>query len=126
MKIKGFSPNYCYYKTDNSIVVIIEVPGNFNLSSDIQYSGEYAIIKLDGRKEKDAISINQKNVFYTEREFGNFCNVCFDVVILYVPPMFKSINSVMFNIDFEMLILFSYFNFSFSNFVNSSSRKYKN
>ena len=99
MKIKGFSPNYCYYKTDNSIVVIIEVPGNFNLSSDIQYSGEYAIIKLDGRKEKDAISINQKNVFYTEREFGNFSlNIPIkqvDFVIKNEKPMFESKDGIL-------------------------------
>ena len=59
-------------------------------------------------------------------EFGYFCNVCFVVVILYEPPMSKSIISVLFNMSFDNAIFFSYFNFSLSNFVISWARKSKN
>ena len=59
-------------------------------------------------------------------EFGYFCNVCFVVVILYDPPISKSIISVLSNKLFDNVIFFSYFNFSFSNFVISWSRKSKN
>ena len=48
MKAKGFEPNYSYYKTNDAIVINIEVPGKCYLESSLQYTGEYTIIKLKG------------------------------------------------------------------------------
>ena len=60
MKAKGFEPNYSYYKTNDAIVIKIEVPGKAYLESFVQFSGEYTIIKISGRKERDGASENRR------------------------------------------------------------------
>ena len=72
MKANGFEPNYSYYKTNDAIIVKLEVPGNCKFESSYHYSGEYTIIKINGIKEKDGnIDLENSNV-YNGREFGNF------------------------------------------------------
>ena len=55
LKINGFEPTYNYYKKekDNQIIIRVEVPGNFELLPEIEYSGQYTKIKLTGEKKKD-------------------------------------------------------------------------
>ena len=72
MKANGFEPNYSYYKTNDAIIVKLEVPGNCKFESSYHYSGEYTIIKINGIKEKDGnIDLENSNV-YNGREYGNF------------------------------------------------------
>mgnify|MGYP006988996187 FL=1 len=52
----GFEPKYNYYIKDNQIIVKVEIPGNFNLESNLsnfEHSNEYTIIKLSGTKNQD-------------------------------------------------------------------------
>ena len=72
MKINGYEPNYSYSKTNDAIIVKIEIPGNFTLNSSIQYSGEYVIIQIDGKKELETNSDIEENNIYNKREFGKF------------------------------------------------------
>ena len=93
MKANGFEPKYDYYKTNDVIIVKIEVPGNFTLESSLQYSGEYTIIKINGKKEKD-VNSEITNSFFNGREFGNFSLDIpvkqEDFVIKNEPPIFFS------------------------------------
>ena len=67
----GFEPNYSYRKTNDAIIIKIEVPGKFRLNSSIQYNGEYVFIHLNGCKyiEDDE---DIENNLYNERKYGNF------------------------------------------------------
>ena len=93
MKANGFEPKYDYYKTNDVIIVKIEVPGNFTLESSLQYSGQYTIIKINGKKEKD-VNSEITNSFFNGREFGNFSLDIpvkqEDFVIKNEPPIFFS------------------------------------
>ena len=71
LKGNGFEPNYNYYKKDNKIIIRVEVPGNSNISSKIEYSGEYSIIRLTGIKRPDKEPKLEDNLYNT-REFGDF------------------------------------------------------
>ena len=71
LKANGFEPNYNYYKKDNKIIIRVEVPGNSNISSKIEYSGEYSIIRLSGIKKQDKEPKLEDNLYNT-REFGDF------------------------------------------------------
>ncbi len=68
----GFEPTYNYYKKDDSIIIRVESPGNCNINSKIEYSGEYTIIKLFGEKIKDIEPKKLEENIYNNREFGNF------------------------------------------------------
>ena len=48
LKGNGFEPNFNYYKKDNKIIVRLEAPGNSTIDYDLEYSGEYTIIRLKG------------------------------------------------------------------------------
>ena len=98
MKAKGFEPNYSYYKTNDAIVINIEVPGKCYLESSVQYTGEYTIIKINGRKEKD-VNINmENNHIFNGREFGKFSlDIPIkqeDFVIKNERPLFYSENGI--------------------------------
>ena len=71
LKGNGFEPNYNYYIKGNKIVIKVEVPGISSISSKIEYSGEYTIIRLKGVKKPDTEPKSEDNLYNT-REFGDF------------------------------------------------------
>ena len=72
MKANGFEPNYNYYKTTNSIIIKIEIPGNFYLETSYQYGGEYTLIKINGKKIRDGnVEFENFNIC-DRREYGSF------------------------------------------------------
>ena len=72
LKGNGFEPNFNYYKKDNKIIVRLEAPGNSTLDYDLEYSGEYTIIRLKGTKKPDKEPENHEDIIHTNREFGDF------------------------------------------------------
>ena len=72
--LKGnvFEPKYNYYKKDDKIIIRVEIPGNFSIESDLDYSGEYIIIRLNGEKMFDKEPKNSNDNIHTSREFGHF------------------------------------------------------
>ena len=72
IRANGFEPNYSYYKTNNQIVIKVEAPGNCNIESTIQFSGEYIFIKISGKKERDEESSKIEDKIFNGREFGHF------------------------------------------------------
>ena len=72
LKANGFEPTYNYYKKDNTIIVRVEAPGNCKLNSEIDYAGEYTIIKLNGEKKKDKEPEKIEDNLFNSREIGDF------------------------------------------------------
>jgi hypothetical protein len=72
LRTNGFMPVYNYYKKDDLIIVRVEAPGNCSLKSSIINSGEYTIIRLEGKKNKDKEPEELKENIYYNREFGDF------------------------------------------------------
>ena len=72
LKANNFEPTYNIYKKNNKLIVRFEVPGNTgDISSEIELSGEYNIIKISGFKKQDKEPEKDDNIFNT-REYGNF------------------------------------------------------
>ena len=77
LKANGFEPTYNLYKKENKIILRIEASGNTNLDPpEIEFAGEYNIIKIKGVKKKDKEHANKYknddgNIFNT-REHGEF------------------------------------------------------
>ena len=72
LKANGFEPTYNLFKQENKIIVRVEAAGNCKLDSDIEFAGEYNIIKLWGEKKKDKEPKNEKDNIFNTREYGNF------------------------------------------------------
>ena len=72
MKSSGFEPHYSYYKTENEIVINVEIPGIFTLESSSETMGEYNTIKIFGSKINDLNITRGNNPFNSGREFGDF------------------------------------------------------
>ena len=74
LKGNGFEPNFNYYKKEEEkkIIVRVEAPGNSTISSKIEYSGEYTVIRLIGKKKPDKEPANNSDNIHTTREFGDF------------------------------------------------------
>ena len=72
MKSSGFEPHYSYYKTENEIVINVEIPGIFTLESSSETMGEYNTIKIFGSKINDLNITRGNNSFNNGREFGEF------------------------------------------------------
>ena len=72
----GFEPQFNYYyqeeENKHKIIVRVEAPGNSKISSQLEYSGEYTIIKLVGTKNPDKIPKFKVENLHTSREFGEF------------------------------------------------------
>ena len=72
-KTNGFEPTYNYYKKDNEKMIIrIEGPGNCNIKTNINFIGEYTIIRIIGVKKKDKEPEKLEDNIYCNREFGEF------------------------------------------------------
>ena len=74
LKGNGFEPNFNYYKKgdEKKIIVRVEAPGNSKISSKLEYSGEYTVIRLTGTKKPDKEPTNNSDNIHTTREFGEF------------------------------------------------------
>ena len=72
LKANGFEPTYNLFKKDNKIIVRIEAAGNSKLEYEIEFAGEYNIIKLRGEKKRDKEPINEKDNIFNTREYGSF------------------------------------------------------
>ena len=77
LKSNGFEPNYSYYKDTQEegvekIIVKLEAPGNSRVTSNIDYVGEYTIIRLKGNKKKDKFPEKVEDNLYNNRELGDF------------------------------------------------------
>ena len=69
LKGNGFEPNYNYYQKDENLIVRVECPGNSKCVANLDYSGEFTIIKLKGIKKKD---LEPEENIYNNREFDEF------------------------------------------------------
>ena len=73
LKANGFEPTYNIYHKDNSIILRIEASGNCSIDAlDIEFSGEYNIIKVRGEKKKDKEPIKDEDNIFNTREYGKF------------------------------------------------------
>ena len=60
------------FRQGNKVVVRVEAAGNCKIDSDIEFAGEYNIIKLRGEKKKDKEPKNEKDNLFNTREYGSF------------------------------------------------------
>ena len=72
LRVNGFEPTYNYYFKDDKIHVRVEAPGNSNITSSLEYSGEYTIIKLLGEKKQDKDQDKIQTLFFNNRKKGKF------------------------------------------------------
>ena len=72
LNTNGFEPPYNYYKKDDKIIIKIEAPGNSSIKSNVDYAGEYKIIRLTGNKKKDKEPAKLEDNLFNSREFGTF------------------------------------------------------
>ena len=72
LKANGFEPTYNLFRKENKIIVRVEAAGNCKLESEIEFAGEYNIIKLRGEKKKDKEPKNEKDNLFNTREYGSF------------------------------------------------------
>ena len=72
LKANGFEPTYNLYKKENKIIVRVEAPGNCDLDSDLEFTGEYNMIKINGNKKKDNEPLKPEQNLFNTRENGKF------------------------------------------------------
>ena len=72
LKANGFEPTYNLFKQDKKVIVRVEAAGNCKIDTDIEFAGEYNIIKLWGEKKKDKEPRNEKDNIFNTREYGSF------------------------------------------------------
>ena len=65
-------PNYNCYKKDDKIIIWVEVPGNCNIKTKTEHSGEYTLLRIEGIKRKDKEPEKKEENLYNSREFGSF------------------------------------------------------
>ena len=71
-KANSFEPTYNIYKKDNKIIVRFEAPGNNDIKSGLELSGEYNIIKITGEKKLDVEPEKLDDNIHNTREYGKF------------------------------------------------------
>ena len=74
LKANGFEPTYNFYKhkTENKIVIKVELPGNCEIHSKIEYRGENTVIQIFGNKEQDKEPEKLTDNKFNIREYGEF------------------------------------------------------
>ena len=72
LRRNGFEPDYNYYKENDKVVVKVEVPGNSDINSNIEHSGDCTFIRLDGSKRRDKKPENKSDNIRSTREYGEF------------------------------------------------------
>ena len=73
LRENGFVPAYNFYKTEQSIVIVVECPGKCSIIPKTEFIGEYTMIKLNGEKKHDEEKEKIENRFHSTREYGKFC-----------------------------------------------------
>jgi len=68
----SFEPNYNCYKKDDKLIVRVEVPGNCQIKTGIEYTGEYTLLKVKGTKKKDKEPEKDEDNLYNSRIIGDF------------------------------------------------------
>ena len=72
LKANGFEPTYNIFKKDDDLIIRIEAPGNTEIKTSIDYTGEYNLVKIHGEKKKDKEPKDEKDNIYNTRESGKF------------------------------------------------------
>ena len=72
LKTNSFEPNYNCYKKEDKIIIRVEVPGNCNIKTNTEHSGEYTLIRIEGTKKKDKEPEKAEDNLYNSRELGPF------------------------------------------------------
>ena len=73
LKANGFEPTYNVFKNGDNIELRIEASGNTDLDSpEIEFAGEYNIIKIKGKKKKDKAPESREDNIFNTRENGKF------------------------------------------------------
>ena len=70
----AFEPFYNIYKhkNENKIIIRVEVPGNSEIKSKIDFRGEKSFIQIKGKKNKDIEPEKLEDNLFNSREFGEF------------------------------------------------------
>ena len=71
LKTNSFEPNYNCYKKDDKIIIRVEVPGNCNIKTKTEHSGEYTLLRIEGTERKDKEPEKPEENLYNSR-VGNF------------------------------------------------------
>ena len=73
-KSNDFIPKYNYFLDKNTLEIRLEAPGNVEKDFKVSWSieKEYTIIKIKGKKDKDAKPENPDDNKFCNREFGDF------------------------------------------------------
>ena len=69
---RGIKVNYNIYKKDNELIVRVEVPGNCNIKTNIDFFGEYNFIRIEGEKTRDKEPPQDNENINSTREYGKF------------------------------------------------------
>ena len=76
LKGSGYEPTCNYFKLNDNgqekLEIRIESPGNTTIRPNIDYVGEYTIIKIKGNKDKDKFPNKLEDNIHNSREFGDF------------------------------------------------------
>ena len=72
LKSNGFEPKYNYFKSDNKIIVRVEVPGIAKIKPEMECIAQYTFIKINGNKIIDKFPKNLNDNIENHREFGEF------------------------------------------------------
>ena len=98
LRANAFEPLYNCYAKNDKFIIRVEIPGNTDIDSCIDRSGEITLIKLFGEKTKDKEPEKLTDNICITREFGKFnveIPVKFDnCIISNEEPDIKKVNGV--------------------------------
>ena len=105
LKANGFEPTYNYYIKDNKIILRVEAPGNCDISSLLDYTGEFTYISIEGEKRKDKEPEKLEDNLINKREIGKFSfKIPIEAkkyIIKNKPPDIKKLNGI-FILSFDL------------------------
>ena len=88
-KTGNFEPKYNYFKSDpNTLELRLEIPGNATCKAFCKVEKENTIIKIEGKKNKDAVPKEENDNIYNLREFSNF-----EVLIPLITEKYKIVGN---------------------------------
>jgi len=93
LKSNGYEPNYNCYKEGNTLIIVIEAPGDCIFEKPIfQRSEGYTFIRIVGNKKKDKEPAKIESNIYNSRENGEFI---LDIPFKYEDYWFKNKEPIM-------------------------------